>query len=256
MKQCSWSSCSVEELSKESFSALLNDEIPAIRISMFAEISECEILADLFLNCDFEQMQWNMPTIQRFGPSYSSYLDDKERYFELARHFTQKRREICSAAFDPVERFMHVMNQKAGIVPKLAEEKDFGIYYAGSVKRRGGDSSLHMDTSEHMKEWSIGKVHTHLAFNVYFQIPERGSKTVVYNRQWQKEDDRFMDEQENYNKSVIENCQCAVVENIVGEAVLINSTNFHQVISPENETRVSMGFFMGINSNENLIFWS
>jgi len=242
-------------LIQSNLQALLNNQVPAIRIPDFATPKECERLIESLNNIEFHSTDWNPETSLRFGPSYFEYREKgKAAYFETAHQYTKLRQKIVSNSFDPMLRLAELIQGQANTPIEIACEPKFGNYFAGSSKQRV-HAPLHTDSSEMMKGWVIGTVINQLTWNVYLNVPEENNSTVVYNKQWQVEDNQFMTGIDDYTDEVVAGVERLQLQPALGEVILFNSWNYHRV--PQlGGTRITMGSFLGQTPEGKLIYWS
>ena len=106
------------------------------------------------------------------------------------------------------------------------------------------------------KDWFIKNITKQLAWNIYLDMPKEGGETVVYNKPWVKEDDRFIEGSSYaYDKKVVEDCKMDKIKPLSGDLVFFNSRNFHEVFSGRDGNRWTMGGHLAETKEGKIISW-
>lgn len=135
------------------------------------------------------------------------------------------------------------------------------LYYSGLI-RQISRAYLHFDFAPYDAfGWAIENVINQLAWNVYMQTSETGGEIKIYDQQWQPKifDSHKMENNNGsygFKESVVKNIRSISIQPEVGDLVLFNSRNFHEVLSASDTKRISISSFLGQFSDGNWIAWS
>lgn len=246
------------ELSRSNLNSLLSNEIGTIRIKNFASLDECESLLSAISDEDVDFYQNVDPPIGRIGiTQFEANKHNKDWYFENAHRQAAVRNKLFSKSFDPLNRLMKIINALCGFDVGIASEDDYGEYYAGLVREISQSARLHADFAPlDAPGWSIGNVDSQLTWNLFVKAPKVGGECVVYNRLWCQQDEQLKsDAHYGYPHNIVSRCESKVIKPEVGELVLFNPRNFHEVMLA-SDSRFTVSSFVGKNPEGNLVFWS
>jgi len=253
-----WATLEDATFSTETLEALFRNEIPAIRISQFATVEECHKLAEAadFVGFDFyENVE---PPIGRIGITQFEFGNSRKfGYFDAVHQADSRKQRIVSLSFDPLERLAMLLRLHTAGKVGIAQENDhLGQYFAGLI-RHINVALLHIDFAGFdAPDWKIGRCVAQLAWNLYLRVPESGGKCIVYNRQWCTNDEEYkVPDSYSYDMSVVQTSEAKYITPVLGDLVLFNSRNFHQVL-PGHGERITMSSFIGKMPEGDLVFWS
>jgi hypothetical protein len=253
-----WSTLEDLTLTSEALEALFRNEIPAIRIAQFATEQECQKLAEASEFVGFDFYENVEPPIGRIGITQFEFGNSRKLgYFDAVHQATSRRNRIVSLAFDPLERLATLLKKHTANEVKIAQENhQLGQYFAGLI-RHINVALLHVDFAKlDAPDWEIGRCVAQLAWNLYLKVPENGGECVVHNRQWCANDEKFkVPDSYSYEMSLVKESEAKYITPILGDLVLFNSRNFHQVLPGQGE-RVTMSSFIGKMPEGDLVFWS
>lgn len=139
----------------------------------------------------------------------------------------------------------------------IAKENNYlGKYFAGLI-RHINVALLHLDFAQlDAPDWKIGCCMEQLSWNLYIRVPKSGGECIVHNRQWCTNDEKYkLPNSYGYDPSLVENSQTKYIAPVLGDLVLFNSRNFHQVLPGQGE-RITMSSFIGRVPTGDLVFWS
>ncbi|MHB0920420.1 MAG: 2OG-Fe(II)-dependent halogenase WelO5 family protein [Thiomonas delicata] len=253
-----WADRVPSSLTRQSFDALLDNEIPYIRIKNFAQADVCENLVRLAASEGFSAYRDVEPQINRIGNTVFEYNHiSKAEYFRKNVEMRATQSRIFSGSFDPVTQFMNILRVTTKYPVQIASNDDGEPYYAGLVRRIENGTLIHVDFSPaEQPGWEVGRVRHQLAWNLYLRTtPGDGGKTHVFNRQWAPPDDQHRQGSYGYNHCVVQGADEAVFEPELGEIVIFNTRNFHFVEETHGE-RVTVTSAIGMLPNNELILWS
>jgi 2OG-Fe(II) oxygenase superfamily len=252
-----WRQLSESPLTPSGLAALFSNQIPAIRISEFASLEECESLANIIQHRTMDPYKDVDPPIGRIGITQFECRDDeKSRYFGCVAQAESIRKAIVSSTFDPLERLVELFRHN-GLDLKRAIEPGFGPYFAGAIRRINNCALLHVDlSSSDAQGWEVGRVRSQLAWNLYLRAGQEGGECVVYNRQWCEGDEKFrLRGSYGYDPTITAGVELLSLSPVAGDVVLFNCRNFHEVRSTVGD-RITMGSFIGQTIDGRLIAWS
>ncbi|AJQ97778.1 hypothetical protein [Gynuella sunshinyii] len=253
-----WIDNGSSELSRTSISQLFEGDIPFIHLEEFATPDECEKLVLCAVKEGFSSYRGVEPIINRIGNTVFEYNSiSRKEYFEKNQELVQIQNRIFEASFNPLTRFMNLLQsrlKKKVYIPKNSEEMS---YYAGLIRRIEEGTLLHVDYAPgEQPEWEIATITGQLAWNLYLRISEEKSgKTHIFNRQWKSSDNSEKEGIYGYNRRVLRDAKEAVFSPSIGDIFIFNTRNFHYVEPAEGE-RVTFTSAIGQTRNDELILWS
>lgn len=252
----SWANTEENALSEESLNALLNNEIPNIRIKNFASHDECEMLARNARSHGFDYYENVVPKIGRIGITQFEHKANKHAYFNKAENANKTLDKLCEGTVHPIKRLAARISSETK--HSLTRGRDgSGEYFAGLI-RQINQALLHIDFGPFDgPEWEIGKIDAQLAWNLYLTPVKNGGECLVYNRPWLEMDDvHKVKNSYAYDHNVVEGSEVMALKPIVGDLVLHNSRNYHEVRQGEGE-RLTISSFIGRYPSTNKLFaWS
>lgn len=250
-----WDVTSIQPLDQHTLVSLIRNRIPAVRIEEFAHQREIEALADGLLRTACRTR--SISEVTRLGISQfeQGLRASKSSYFSLARQLGPVFSKIFADSFSPTGRMIERLRQ-AGFDTAVMAEPNHGPYFAGTGKLRNGYSPVHVDFSPQDSEgWAIAGATAQLAWNLYLQLPGDGGELLLWDKQWQPDDDRYqVDGQYFYDDDVVQGADMLRISVSPGEVLIINSGNFHAVA--EARKRLAFGSFISVFPNQRLRLWS
>lgn len=250
-----WSSSTVAAFSRDGLYALINNELPALRISDFADASEINALTSAL--SDFKDPSYSVPQVKRLGISqYQQGLcSSKEHYLTEAVAATKEQQQIFKQSFDPIDRILQLF-KKEGFHSSVMTTDQGESYFAGSGKLRNGFSPIHVDFApQDSSDWEVGACRAQLAWNLYLNVPSDGGELLIWDKQWIPQDDTYqVSDSYHYHQDVVKDAQKLTIKVFPGEILLINSRNFHAVA--ESKNRLSIGSFISYFEDDSLKLWS
>ncbi|WP_433530009.1 hypothetical protein ACQPYA_27995 [Micromonospora sp. CA-263727] len=199
------------------------------------------------------------PVVAKFGPAVNDHrragvLDPA--YWEAARAAEKawsrlgvpaSPRKVCLAAFQ--DDWPEVRPARRG----------FEELHVGVVREINGGLQVHVDdVSREYRDNLVGLALTaQFAFNVYLTVPPSGGETVVWQRRWLPGDDATgIPGGYGYDEVVTAGASQVVVRPAVGEGLLFDPRNYHTVRRAHGGRRVSIGCFVGLDADDQMILWS
>lgn len=254
-----WRTRQILELSTENLQALILNEIPAISIADFATCAESENFTHAVLNMEAKDYEFGRPGKYIGNPLTHYRNKPKREYFQQVRIAEQERRNVTNKSFDPLARFIQLINKHTDFSIAIAEEPEYGPFFAGIIRIISGGSDLHVDYAPTFAKGtlSIGEVRTQLAWNYYASSPSKGGETTIYNRLYKFTGlDRVY---RPYDGELLEGCEFITFKPIIGSVVIFNTANPHLVLPSaegEQDQRIATGSFIGLMERRNLVVWS
>lgn len=253
-----WSALEDSIFTAETLEALFKNDIPAIRIARFATVEECHKLAEAAEFVGFDFYENVEPPIGRIGITQFEFGNSRKLgYFDAVHQADSRKQQIVSLSFDPVERLAMLLRQHTASQVGIAQENEqLGQYFAGLI-RHINVALLHVDFAQlDAPDWEIGHCVAQLAWNLYLKVPKHGGECVVHNRQWCVNDEQYkLPCSYSYDTNLVKNSEAKYITPVLGDLVLFNSRNFHQVLPGDGE-RITMSSFIGKMPTGNLVFWS
>ncbi len=250
-----WENTEIQPISRKATLALFENRIPAVRIESFASRSEIDQLSSALL--EYASRTNSIQEVTRLGISQyeQGIRGSKDSYFKMVSQLDAEFSKIYAQSFSPLQRMVNIL-EKLGFDAGIMTEPGMGQYFAGSGKLRNGYSPIHVDFSpQDSSGWSVAQVQAQLAWNVYLNIPRQGGQLLIWDKQWNPEDDEFqVDGSYYYSDTVVSSAQLLPVQVHPGEVIIINSRNYHAV--EEANDRLAYGSFIGVLDDYRLRFWS
>jgi hypothetical protein len=250
-----WESDSIRPLSADSLSRLIDNRIPAVRVTHFAEHDEIRSLREaLLVNAGRTH---SIPQVARLGISqYEQGLRcSKAEYFATAKSLEPQFADIYAQSFSPVRRLIGKLRD-TGFDADVMSEPGMGRYFVGNGKLRNGFSPIHVDFApQDSTGWAIADAKAQLACNLYLQVPDEGGALLLWDRLWQPEDDiHQVGDNYFYSEQVVQGNRKLRIAVSEGELLIINSRNYHAV--EEARDRLAYGAFISVFPDHRLRLWS
>ncbi len=248
-------------LSRESLTALLANDIPAIRIELFANHEECAQFAMAMRNGRLRHYGVDRP-IGYIGMAQYEYRwgHDKKDYFDAVAEANADQKDVFDRSFDPMERLISTLQSVWSAPVKIAED-EYGPYFAGIIRFASEGIALHADYAPfNMPGYSVDAIDAQLGWNLFVEAPDAGGVTKIYNAPWAPEmkDDEPPQSYGLYSGD-FEGVESFEYSAAVGDVVLFNSRNPHEVSAGQGvgeEGRLQIGSFVGRVSDQSLVLFS
>lgn len=253
-----WCARSESKLNKDSIKRLVRGEIPFIRIANFATPEECEALVAEAVKEGFSSYRGVEPVINRIGNTVFEYnAISKGKYFEKNQQLNKVQKRIFESSFNPLDRFLALLNGTFGKKASVAQNVAGNAYYAGLIRRIENGTLIHVDYAPgEQPGWEVASIKDQLVWNLYLRVSDPASgKTHIFDRKWTRADDRYKEGIYGYNRRVVEGADEAVFEPKVGEVVIFNTRNYHFVEPTEGE-RVAFTSALAQTQEDELVLWS
>lgn len=254
----SWADRGTDVLTSDTLQQLMDNLVPYIRLPGFAGKAACDALADCVVNAAFGSYRGVEPRIDRMGCTVFEYdAVGKGDYFAASRLAAEARDRLFLVSFDPLDMMIRLLSGNTGRRTSVAKSRAGQSYYAGLFRRIVQGTKLHVDYAPaEQRGWEICDVKHQLTWNLYLKVDGGSSgHTTVYCRQWRPEDNRFKEGSYGFNREVVAGSEHATFQPAVGEVVLFNTKNYHEVV-PSLGDRITVTSAIGETSQGDLILWS
>lgn len=263
-KTSTWLKNECYNLDKETFSLLLQNKVPAIRLKNFLSQEQSYNLSQNIKNTSFNLYENVYPPIGKIGiTQFEHSKKEKRDYFQEVCNASSVRDKIFYDSGVNVLTTLENVLLELGFDPNLALEPGEGRYFYGLIRNMGGAADLHFDYAPYdAPNWFVGKITNQIAWNVYVKLPEEGGETIVYDKIWEPNIyEKFLAGSNTgsygFKKEVIEDVDYLKIKPSVGDLLFFNSRNFHEVLSSTGKDRFSISCFIGqINDQKSLLLWS
>ena len=236
---------------------LISGKTPFILIPNVISKSTCASLS--------EKIFKNYKTIpgpgmkNKIGTSLGSHIYEKSKYFLNSKKSNTYTQNIFSDSHSPLKSMHQIISQTFQKQISTASENEMS--YSDCVIRihNDGDSvHLHRDNCNfEMPDYTVSKYKNQLSAILYLQSPERGGELTVYDKQWNRYDERSRQPDFGYSFDLVNGVSYTSISPIEGDMVLLNPNFYHKVESVSgHKPRVSVGFFFGESSTSKLSCWT
>lgn len=257
-----WEETKLYELSRQSLDLLVANKIPAIIVKNFVAKDQCELVAGRLKSMAFGEYG-HMADIpcHHIGVCHNQWANDaKSVYFEKAEAAKQVSNDVFAGIMDnPVARLMEILRDVSGQPVGLFEEDGHGPYFAGAFRSFRGHGRLHVDHAPtHITtDWSVKNILAQLSWNIYYSVLNSGGETKIYDTILTNENNALKVPNDYYFPyEVLESDRHLTVVPEVGDLLLFNTRNFHEVMGNEDGRRLSQTSFIGVKRDGSLHLWS
>lgn len=127
----------------------------------------------------------------------------------------------------------------------------------GMIRELNEGTFIHWDevVREHPQDLLDRLPIVQLAFNCFLSVPDHGGEVLIWRRRWHPRDEQFR-VGVGYADKVVGDDKPITVRPQTGSAVLFDCRNNHAVRPSEGGRRVTLSFFVGLDSTGSLMIWS
>lgn len=256
-----WKDSHEQPLSRDSPSALLANEIPAIRIPALATPAECASFAAAMRGGNLRSYGVDRE-IGYIGLAQYEFRwgKDKKDYFAAVPKAFADQHAVFAQSFDAMARFVDTLQAVWPAPVKLAED-EYGPYFAGIIRFASGGIDLHADYAPYnMPGYAVAEITSQLAWNLFVEAPATGGVTTVHNSPWTPTM-QGDEPPKSYGlpREDVEDAQTFAYRAVVGDVVIFNSRNPHEV-SPggggDAQGRLQIGSFVGRRRDDALVLFA
>lgn len=254
-----------EILTEESLRALIEGEIPAIRVAAFATLDECKACCAAIRRRAAEARDAETTSMSLLGANFSNYDGaTKAGYFDMVPSSYRTVGAIFKeAGFNPLDRMLERLGNFWPASVEIAEEPSFGRYFAGGIKTRTVSGHLHYDFAPHTAEgYAIAKITDQLGWNLYLDMPQNTGETIAYRQPVARDGGKVgygPARALNLDRDVVEGADAFTFSPRVGEMAIINTRYPHDIVvdkASPGEWRAQISSFIGRCRDDRLILWS
>lgn len=251
----------IAELSTESLTDLVENRIAAVTIPDFSTLEECKEFAAVLDEVPLQYYRVGRPA-GYVGTTFIQYMNNpKQDYFDNVADAFSAVQSVTSHSFDPLSRFIDLINRETDYSMAVAQEPGCGSYFAGIVRILSGGNDIHIDFApQFANDHCVGNVTSQLTWNVYIDEPESGGKTTIWNKPWMRTGNAEEDAKyPQFTREGLKDAESFVFEARAGSVMIFNARNPHQVeTTPSSEklNRIGVGSFIGQANKDQLILWS
>jgi hypothetical protein len=259
-----WKDIREHDLTRENLVALLNNEIPAIRIKGFATPEECKIFSKAAKsgNVKYYSVKKKIGYIGQAQYEYR-WNPDKSEYFHAVKAARKDLNDVLSRSFDPVQRLIDKLRAVYPEAVDVASEPGEGEYYAGIIRLASQGVDLHADYAPlNTLDYAISQIDAQLGWNFFAEDPGAGGMTTVHNAPWNPErKEGEIPQSYGLDHEIVAGAPTLTYAPTAGDVVIFNTRNPHE-ISPgdagadPSKDRVSIGSFIGRMPDKSLVLWA
>ncbi|MFC4160300.1 2OG-Fe(II)-dependent halogenase WelO5 family protein [Chitinimonas lacunae] len=250
------------ELTEENLNLLLEFKIPGIIVENFLPPETCELVAERLRAMSFENYSHlkDIP-VHHVGVCHNQWAhDDKSIYFDKI----DQAKEVIDSIYrgldiNPVDMVMNAVASQAKRTAGLFEEPGFGSYFAGAFRSFRGHGRLHADHApSHIRQpWAVTEISRQMTWNIYYSMLNSGGELVIYDTIHTAENDSMkVPGQYYFPYEVLEGPEHIRVTPKVGDLIMFNTQNFHEILGNTDGYRISQTSFIGLKKDGSLGFWS
>ncbi|AUH49402.1 hypothetical protein CXB49_00380 [Chromobacterium sp. ATCC 53434] len=248
-------------LTEENLNLLMDFKIPGIIVENFIPVETCERVAQRLRETAFDNYDHlkDIP-VHHIGLCHNQWAhSEKPIYFDKKDQAQQVIDEIYdSLNIDPVAMVIDALAQ-TGRPVGLFEEPGFGQYFAGAFRSFRGHGRLHADHApSHIKQpWSVTEISRQMTWNIYYSMLNTGGELVIYDTIHTAANDHMKVPGEYYFPyEVLEREDHLRIRPKVGDLILFNTQNFHEILGNTDGHRISQTSFIGLKQDGSLGLWS
>jgi hypothetical protein len=261
-----WRDPAEHTLTPDSLQALFNNEIACIRVKNFATPDECKAFVAAMdaigLNKEYRVIGPNVKFRPRYigVPQFEYRKRPKGDYFATVEDaYADQAKVFAHCGFNPIERLAGLLRDAApGKQVRIADEPEYGRYFAGIIRDVTGGTNLHMDFARFTApDYAIAAYDAQIATNFYADGSPDWGETTVHNLHLDPA--RGPVELSPFNPKLVEGVERISFKALPGDLVLFNSRCPHQVgfnSADDGQRRMGIGSFIGRRPDGTLLLWS
>ena len=250
------------ELDELNLDRLLNFQIPGIRVENFMPPETCGAVSRRLLETDFQNYSHlkDIP-VHQIGLCHNQYAhEDKGVYFGKK----EEAQKVIDAIYEglgvnPVAMVIHAIASRANRRVDIFAEPGYGPYFAGAFRQFRGHGRLHVDHApSHIKNpWAVTEITGQMTWNIYYSLSARRGELVIHDTIHTAEKDRMKVPGDYYFPyEVLDSEDRIEVHPRIGDLIIFNTQNFHEVLGDPDGLRISQTSFIGQRRDRSLGLWS
>jgi hypothetical protein len=258
-----WNKKELAGLNARNFDLLLKFSVPGILVPGFIPEDVCEEIGRRLRAGGFQEYSHlkNIP-VRQIGACQNQYANEpKSVYFEKKKEADAAIEEIYRGldVKPAVDQVIAALASGTGRPVSIFEEPGFGRYFAGAFRQFRGHGRLHVDHApSHVKTaWAITEISRQMTWNIYYSVPESGGELVIHDTIHTAEKDRMKVPGDYYfPDEVLDSDERLIVRPKVGDLIIFNTQNFHEILGTQDGYRISQTSFIGLKKDNSLGLWS
>jgi hypothetical protein len=257
-----WIERKLFELNETNLNNLLDFKIPGILVENFMPPELCEVIGQRLRERNFQNYSHlkNIP-VHQIGLCHNQYAnDDKNVYFGKKEEAQRVINEIYEGlGISPVDMVIEAIRSMANRLVDIFIEPGYGPYFAGAFRQFRGHGRLHVDNAPlHIqKPWAVTEITRQLTWNIYYSLPESGGELIIYDTVHTAVNDRMKVPGEYYFPyEVLEDEEGIRIQPKLGDLIIFNTFNFHEILGNPDGNRISQTSFIGQREDKSLGLWS
>ena len=240
----------------QSIDELATGRIPALILKKAVSEKICKKITQKILDSNYISDCSRID--KRIGESLSSYLNQKEAYFEKTK-LMDKKLEKC---FDDIEDPRMMMQKLLAIIfqKRISVAKENNLNYSKGVFRvhSPGTFNIHRDCARfEASNYKISNFSLQFSAILHLQKAQSGGELIVYKKFWRQEDEKYRFPDFGYSEKVVSNTEFIKIKPDVGDIIIINPLHYHTISEIKGTFhRVSTGFFFASYDESTLVCWA
>ena len=247
----------LKEITNSKYADIISGKTPALIVPNILSSSHCILLSKKILKTNF---MGSSPGIsKKIGTSLSSHIHEKSKYFSNALISNQILKNLFSDNVSPIVIMQQTISKilQKQLSPAFENEMIYSIAMI-RIHEHGDSVHLHRDNSNfEMSEYGISNLKNQLSAILYLQSPHHGGELTIYDKMWNKNDERMRRPEFGYSLDLIKNVTQKKILPVTGNMIIFNPKLYHQVESVIGlKSRISLGFFFGEKSKNHFCSWT
>jgi 2OG-Fe(II) oxygenase superfamily len=257
-----WITKELRPLTEENLDLLIDHKIPAILEENFIPLEICEAVAERLKSMEFSNYDHlNEIPVFQVGLCHNQWAhDDKSIYFNKRDDANKIIEDIYrDLDINPVQLVLDAIERKGKRQANIFHEKGYGAYFAGAFRSFKGHGRLHADhaPSHIHKEWAVTHIRNQLTWNIYYCTQQDGGELLIYDTIHTSQNDKMKVPGEYYFPyEVLEREDHVRIKPKVGDFIMFNTQNFHEVLGSKEGHRISQTSFVGLRNDGSIGIWS
>ena len=241
-KQGAWNGVIQTRLTRESVEDLLSNRIAFICLPRFMPLEQCRNVTERFLNSSpplYKEFEYQIVKTLQLGLMFTQMPNGHAHYLEEIRANNEAIRRLYTGGVDPL------LKLKADLT-RVAAYKSVEPKYQGNplstdlvwATKLGSCSPLHSDSYRTKQGPLPARFQNMFSWNLYLAMCEKGGELVLYRRFPRPSDDKHARSgyQWAYRHSVVAGVPRTIYRPNVGDMVIFNSGNYHEVYETDGPT--------------------
>ena len=252
-----WTTQILKKTTNSTYTDLVSGKVPALIVPNVLSSSYCISLSRKILKTNFIGISPGIS--KKIGTSLSSHIYEKSKYFSNALVSNQTLKNLFSDNVSPIDVMQQTISKifQKQLLPAFENEMIYSIAMI-RIHEHGDSVHLHRDNSDfEMSEYGISNLKNQLSAILYLQSPLHGGELTIYDKMWNKNDERMRYPEFGYSLDLIKNTTQKKILPVAGNMIIFNPKLYHQVESAIGiKSRISLGFFFGEMSKNYLCSWT